>query len=69
MLQWASFVRGYHVYCRKWTAAVREVLSLNQEPENCHDNFAVAIIKNGRVVGHIPTRVSRTVYFLLTFVK
>ena len=43
-LQWTFFVRGYD-YCREWTAAVVEVLSLKQEPENCHDNFAVAVIK------------------------
>ena len=47
------------------TAAVVEVLSLKQEPENCHDNFAVAVIKNGKVVGHVPKTVSRAVYFFL----
>ena len=64
-LRWTSFVRGYHDYCREWTAAVVEVLSLKQEPENCHDNFAVAVIKNGKVVGHVPKTVSRAVYFFL----
>ena len=64
-LQWTSFVRGYHDYCRVWTAAVVEVLSLKQEPKNCHDNFAVAVIKNGKVVGHVPKTVSRAVYFFL----
>ena len=39
--------------------------SLKQEPENCRDKFAVAVIKNGRVVGHIPKSVSRAVYLFL----
>ena len=64
-LQWTSFVRGYHDYCREWTATVEEVLSLKQESENCHDNFDVAVIKNDRVVGHVPKTVSRAVYFFL----
>ena len=29
------------------------------------DNFAVAVIKNGKVVGHVPKTVSRAVYFFL----
>ena len=62
-LQWTSFVRGYHDYCREWTVTVEEVLSLKQESENGHDNFAVTIIKNDRVVGHVPKTVSRAVYF------
>ena len=49
----------------EWNATVGEVLSLKQEPENCRDKFAVAVIKNGRVVGHIPKIVSRAVYFFL----
>ena len=44
-LQWTYFVRGYHDYCQEWTATVEEVLSLKQESENCHDNFAVVVIK------------------------
>ena len=59
------FFHGYHVYCREWTPAVGEDLFLKQEPDNCRDKFAVAILRNGRVVGHIPKTVSRTVYFFL----
>lgn len=65
MFEWTSFVRGHHVYCREWTPAVGEVLSLKQEPDNCRDRFAVAVLRNGRVVGHIPMSVSKTVYFFL----
>ena len=40
---------------------------MKQEPENCCDNFVVAVTKNDRVVGHIhvPKGVSRAVYFFL----
>ena len=49
-----SFVRGYHVYCQQWTVTVGDVLSLKQEPQNCRDRFAVAVMKNNSVIGHVP---------------
>ena len=60
-----SFIRGHHVYCQEWTPAVGEVLALKRQPDNSHDKFAVAVIKNGRIVGHIPKSMSRAVSFFL----
>ena len=42
-LEWNSFIRGYHFYCQKWTTTVGDLLSLNQEPKNFRDRFAVAV--------------------------
>ena len=41
--EWNSFVRGYHFYCQQWTTTVGDLLSLNQEPKNFRDRFAVAV--------------------------
>ena len=49
-----SYVRGYHAYRDKWTPVQGEILQLNREPHNSVDNFAVAVIKEDAIVGHVP---------------
>ena len=49
-----SYVRGFHAYQDIWNLHVGEVLSLEREQENPEDKFAVAIVRRGCVVGHIP---------------
>ena len=53
-----SVVRGYHVYKSVWCAVVGDQLSCAREPGNCRDTFAVAIIKEGITVGHVPRNIS-----------
>ena len=53
-----SVVRGYHVYQSVWCAVVGDQLSCAREPGNCRDTFAVAIIKEGVTVGHVPRNIS-----------
>ena len=50
----ASVIRGHHVYKSVWTPEVGEELST--EDGNEHDKYAVAVIKDGYVVGHKRTR-------------
>ena len=52
-------VHGYHIYKSIWTAVVGEQLNCVREPLNVQDRFAVAVIKDGTVVGHLPQKVSR----------
>ena len=52
-------IRGYHVYREVWEAAVGETFECAVEPGNAHDKFAVAIEKDGIVIGHLPRKVSR----------
>ena len=52
-------VRGYHVYQSIWAAAVGEVLMCEREPTNEKDRYAVAVVKEETVVGHLPKRISR----------
>ena len=49
-----SFVRGVHAYKDIWEPREEEVLLLKREPDNVEDKFAVAVMKSGAVVGHVP---------------
>ena len=49
-----AMVRGYHVYKDIWTAVHgEELLTCVREAGNRVDAFAVAVIKDGTVVGHM----------------
>ena len=52
-------VRGFHVYQQIWAAAVGEVLTCEREPTNEKDRYAVTVVKDGVIVGHLPKRISR----------
>ena len=45
---------------------IGEQLYLEKEPGNPHDNFAVAIINDYQVVGHIPEDFSWTTWHFIT---
>ena len=50
-----SFVRGYHSYLYIWIPKdADENFCLKSENENQHDKFAVAIVLEERIVGHVP---------------
>ena len=55
-----SWVRGYHVYKDSWEIEIGEVLNLQHEPKNQQDKNAVAVVKNGKVVGHVPRALAST---------
>ena len=58
-------MRGYHVYNNVWEAAAGETLLCVREPRNAHDRYAVAIEKDGRIIGHLSREVSRVCALLL----
>ena len=45
---------GYHEYQNKWDAVIGEVLEAWIEPTNDIDKYAMAVCKNGNIVGHLP---------------
>lgn len=53
-----SMIRGYHVYKDIWVAIDGQVLQSRRETTNGHDPFAVAVLKDGTVVGHLPRKIS-----------
>ncbi len=57
----SSYVRGFHTYKATWTPFIGEVLPLETEPTNPNDSFAVAIMKSGHVVGHLPYNFAPTI--------
>ena len=63
--KWPPYVRGYHEYKSVWCATVGEMLKLTTGLTNPQDPFAVAAIKDGCVVGHVPRTVSQTISFFL----
>ena len=51
-------IRGYHVYREFWEATIGEQLQCVREGSNLKDRYAVAVIKDDRVVGHLPKLLS-----------
>ena len=60
-----SVVRGHHIYQKSWTPVIGEVLTVEREENNPHDDHAVAVMKNGNIVGHVPRSISRVSWFFL----
>lgn len=58
-----SYIRGHHVYHTIWTPIIGEVLPVKRELTNDYDRFAVAVLKDGEVVGHVPRTLSKTTSF------
>ena len=53
-----AVVRGYHAYKDIWAAVHGEELPCERETGNRVDAFAVAVMKDGTVVGHVPKKIS-----------
>lgn len=53
-----AMVRGYHAYKDIWTAVHGEELLCQREDGNRVDAFAVAVVKDETVVGHVPKKIS-----------
>ena len=53
-----AMVRGYHVYRDVWAASIGELLPCEREAGNASDRYAVAVMKDFAVVGHVPRKIS-----------
>ena len=64
-------IRGYHEYRTRWVPVLNEVLEVKHESRNCHDRYAIAVMKHlpgtlvASVVGHLPREISRCTYFII----
>ena len=54
-----SVVHGHHMYKEGWSLVVGELLPVLQESSNIHDRRAVAVFRDGNIVGHVPRELSR----------
>uniref|UniRef100_A0A1X7SY28 HIRAN domain-containing protein n=1 Tax=Amphimedon queenslandica TaxID=400682 RepID=A0A1X7SY28_AMPQE len=57
----ASVVRGHHVFKSIWTPYIDEVLQLEVEDNNPHDQNAVVIKKDDTIVGRVPKEFSKVI--------
>ena len=64
-----SFVMGFHEYRKIWEPKSNEILEVKLDPINKMGKFAVAVIKNKRIIGHLPLsktrRFSKTILYFL----
>lgn len=60
-----SYIHGHHVYHTIWTQIIGEVLPVKRELTNDYDRFAVVVLKDGEIVGHVPRTLSKTTSFFL----
>ena len=68
MMEWEvdSSVRGYHIYEVIWAAAMGEQIGCIREPLNVMDRYAVALKKDGAVIGHLPKKILRICSLFIT---
>ena len=59
--EFTSYVMGYHEYNDCWTPVKIEMLKAVMEPKNKTDKFAVAVMKNDCLVGHLPKEKNRKI--------
>ena len=62
-----SFVRDHHVYQSKWTPFIGQCLVIKREPDNPHDKFAVNVICEGDVLGHLSRSIPKNVSYFLSY--
>ena len=61
-----SCIRGFHVYKDVWNPVVGETLNAEREKKpNPIDKYAVSLMKDGNIVGHVPWKISKTAAFFL----
>ena len=65
LVEFQSFVRGYHSYQTVWDPKRGDLLSLERETTNCKDKFAVAVVDRSSVVGHLPYNIATSVSHFL----
>ena len=60
-------MRGYYAYMDIWVPLIGDdSLTCQNEPDNVHDDHAVAIKREGRTVGHVPENISGFVWRFLS---
>jgi len=65
--EFASLMRGHHVYHEQWAAIRGTVLTSCPDPEAAnYDATAVGIYNSGSLVGHAPAVLSKTLHDFIT---
>ena len=53
ILEFDSFIRGYHAYKDTWNPAVGDVLRFQRETTNVKDKLAVSVMYQSTIIGHV----------------
>ena len=48
-----SYIKGYHVYQNIWMPKLEEMLPAIPEPTNPVDKYAICVIHEEKIVGHL----------------
>lgn len=56
--RFSSCVRGYHVYQSIWLPSIGEIVDCHRERGNATDRYAIKVMKNDDIVGHLPKKIS-----------
>ena len=59
VFEFQSYVTGRLVFRDIWTPTLGKKLSTASEPENHHDKYAVKVLEENEVVGHVPLDISK----------
>ena len=51
-------IRGYHIYKEIWEASYGEMFHCMRETGNSFDPFAVTVVRDGEIIGHVPKLIS-----------
>ena len=54
----SSVIRGHHKHKEVWEPIHSQILQCTRETSNRFDPFAVSIVSNGEIVGHMPRKIS-----------
>ena len=60
-----SIVTGHHIYQTIWTAFIGEMLPAEIEEDNLYDRYAVSLMRDGKIVGHMPHSISKVSWHFL----
>ena len=62
-----SYVRGYHAYMNIWNPKLGDnEVEVKHEVNNEHDKFTITIFYSKRIVGNVPTNLSKFFYQFLS---
>ena len=61
--KFSSVIQGHHVYKDIVMPTIGKILQSRREPDISYDSFAIAIIENDTIVGHVPQNTSHLKYF------
>ena len=51
-------IHGYHIYKEIWEARYGEMFHCMRETGNSFDPFAVTVVRDGEIIGHVPKLIS-----------